>query len=335
MKKLFSKKSGFTLVEILIAFVIFAIMAAMILSIARLAVAARASNNEFARELAVQKEQLVKRDKSKEPKYDSTSGNTDTFALNFGGGTTVSIDYEVRAADPNATYVEEGLNYFVPDVVPQNSTPQKDDGGGNSGNSQSSQYDTRITGSKGFDYIRVLSVEKHGIVDGKVRYIIKTAITGYDETVLTDQFLPYAQYKLYFRDDVNTTTKEITKSDGKTYIRTMPGVANVLEVGYVDNSGNFSKKPDSQNQYKLTKLNNGGVQVGYEYKSGSPTTFDNGGFTTMYVDFSSDPHLTVDSFGRNPDKQGNMRDYYNFIDDDGKTQPNIYGAFVYNDVEKT
>lgn len=338
MKKLFSKKSGFTLVEILVAFVIFSIMAAMILSIARLAVAARASNNEFARELAVQKEQLVKKDKSKEPKYDSTSGNTDTFALDFGGGTTVSIDYEVRSADPTATYVEEGLNYFVPDVIPQNSTPQKDDPGGNSGNSQFSQFDTRITGTKGLNFIRIQSVEKYGVVDGKVRYIINTSILNsyIDKTVLTEQFMPYAQYKIYFRDDINTTTKEIKKKDGgteKTYIRTLPSVVDVLEVGYVNQSGNFLKTQDTNNPFKLTRLNNGGVQIGYDY-TGTLKTFADGGRVLMYVDFSYDPQLTVDSFGRDPVENGGMRDYYNFEDDDGKIQPNIYGAFVYNDVEK-
>lgn len=336
MKKIFSKKSGFTLVEILVAFVIFAIMAAMILSIARLAVAARASNNEFARDLAVQKEKLVKKDKSKEPKYDSTSGNTDTFNLAFEDGTTVSIDYEVRSADPSSAYVEEGLNYFVPDVIPQSNTPQAEQGG-NSGNSQASQYDTRITGTKGFNYIQVSSVQNCGVVDGKVRYIIKTNAMGFDKTILTTQFLPYAQYKIYFRDDVNTTTKEITKDDGTTYIRTMPGVPKILEIGYANSEGTIFKNMNDTNKFKLTKLNNGGVQISYDFTQKNPDYFTEvgGDVSIFYVDFDTDPNLTVSSFGSNAVLDGSAANYSNFVDSKNNTQPNIYGAFEYNDVEKT
>ena len=47
MKRLFSKKSGFTLVEIIVAFAVFSIMASMIIQILNLTVSHQQSNRAF------------------------------------------------------------------------------------------------------------------------------------------------------------------------------------------------------------------------------------------------------------------------------------------------
>ena len=67
MKRIFSKRSGFTLVEIIVAFAIFAIMMSMIMQILQLSVSQRRANNEFAKDTATQKEALIVNKKAISP----------------------------------------------------------------------------------------------------------------------------------------------------------------------------------------------------------------------------------------------------------------------------
>ena len=72
MKKIFSKKSGFTLVEIVVAFAVFAIFAAMIMQILHLTINKKNENREYEQELANQQQALAA--KTKTTTYD---GNPD------------------------------------------------------------------------------------------------------------------------------------------------------------------------------------------------------------------------------------------------------------------
>lgn len=58
LRKLCSKRSGFTLVEIIVAVAIFAIMSTMVAQVLQLSVKARQSNKEYGEDLARQEEQL-------------------------------------------------------------------------------------------------------------------------------------------------------------------------------------------------------------------------------------------------------------------------------------
>lgn len=354
MKKFFSNKTGFSLVEVLVAFVIFAVMASMILAVVRLAINARNSNNMLSNDLDMQQQALIREDKDNT--FDA-SGTVGTFSLPFSDGTNnvnVSIDYEVRSAaqmyDDKVSgstdkSVNEGINYFIPNVVEKTSTPSSDDPSSDpGGNSQASRYDTRLTGSKEFEFIRVLVCEPYtgsysGDADAMfpagVRYIIQTYAQP-DTGMLNDLSLPYAQYKMYFRDDTSKSEIEFEKDD-KKYKREVAETATILKVGYAKpESGNnysFYTTRDSSNYYKITQLRNGGVQIGYDYVNGGKK-FDDTGFTTIFVDFAEDPHLTPASFGSNGVLAGSsMYDYRVFVDDEGNEQPNIYGATLYTDVE--
>ena len=354
MKKIFSNKTGFTLVEILVAFVIFAVMSSMILAIVRLAINARNSNNMLSNDLNMQQQALIREDKDNT--FDA-SGHTGTFNLPFSDGTNtvdVSIDYEVRSAaqmyDDKVSgstdkTVNEGLNYFIPNVVEKSSTPSSDDPGSDpGGNSQASRYDTRLTGSKEFEFIRVLvckpytgtySGDADACIHSGVRYIFQTYAQP-DTGMLNDLSLPYAQYKMYFKDDTRKSEIEFTKED-KKYKREVSETATILKVGYAkqgtgDNYSFYTNR-DTSNYYKVTQLRNGGIQIGYDYVN-SDKRFDDAGFTTFFVDFAEDPHLTPASFGSNGVLAGSsMYDYQVFVDDEGNAQPNIYGAILYNDVE--
>ncbi|MGN1119840.1 MAG: type II secretion system protein J, partial [Oscillospiraceae bacterium] len=115
MKKILSNKTGFTLAEVIVAFAIFAIMASMIMMLLRLAIASRESNNTYARELSIEQEKLVR--EPRELTYDDT-GLTGEFSFAFDGlADPIVYKYEVHSADPDAEYVEEGINYFVSEEV--------------------------------------------------------------------------------------------------------------------------------------------------------------------------------------------------------------------------
>lgn len=338
MKKLLSKKNGFTLVEILVAFVIFAIMSAMVMSVVRLAVQERSANNEFARELSHQEEDLIRKDKIFE--YDSTDTELPTGTMSFDfknedgdPSGTASFGYQARSADDSAANVYEGLNYFIGDVE-YTDKPVEDEDNPMGGASQAGRYDTRITGTKGFMYVKVVKAQKDDTYSGAgVRYLFETAVIP--DTVDSIS-LKFAQYKLYMKDTTQFTTQTVTRDDGKDYTVQIPKAANIVSAGYInsvslDPTKCSTKREENVNAYKLTVLRNGGIQIGYDFANGSANRdfSKNSGFSRFYIIFSEDPHLTTGDFGSNGSVSGSSYEYETFVDADGNTQPNIYGAYDY------
>ena len=80
MKKIFSKRSGFTLVEIVVAFAVFAIMAAMILQILNIVMYEKQSNADFAHQMETQ-EMLIVRNGRNDEYVEGGEGGTLTFAF--------------------------------------------------------------------------------------------------------------------------------------------------------------------------------------------------------------------------------------------------------------
>lgn len=342
MKKLLSKKNGFTLVEILVAFVIFALMAGMVMSVVQLSIAARKSNDEFASELSKQQEDLIRKGKTYEYDSANTALPTGTMSFTFvnpdgSAGGTASIDYQAHATDDTrySANLYEGLNYFIGDVNYEED-PIEDDSDSPGGAAQADRYDTRITGSKGFKYVKVLKAEKDTTYSGTgVRYLFETAVIPEKVDSIT---LKFAQYKLFMKDTTKFTTENVTRDDGKQYTYQRPVSANILSAGYVNSSSLnpsacSTSRDDSTNPYKLTVLRNGGIQIGYDFANrDSCRDFSkNTGFSRFYVIFDEDPQITVSDFGRNGTASGSSYEYKNFTDADGTFQPNIYGAndFVY------
>lgn len=342
MKKLLSKKNGFTLVEILVAFVIFAIMSAMVMSVVQVAISARNANNQFARELAHQEEDLVRKDKTY--KYDSTDTTLPAGTMNFNfqnedgdPAGTASFGYQAHSTDDTkfADNLYEGLNYFIGDVE-YTDKPIKDDDNKYNSASQAGRYDTRITGTKGFMYVRVVKAEKDSTYSGTgVRYLFETAVIPDTTDSIS---LKFAQYKLYFKDTdaSKATTQNVTRDDGKEYTIQIPKSASILSAGYVnsvslDPAKCSTTRENSINAYKLTVLRNGGVQIGYDFAKGDSCRdfSENTGFSRFYVVFSEDPNLTTADFGSNGVSTGSSHKYETFTDADGNVQPNIYGAYDY------
>ncbi len=367
MKKIFSKRSGFTLVEIVVAFAVFAIMAAMILQVLNLVMLEKQNNADFAEKLRIQEEMIVKNGRYGD--YDETN-KTDTLNFTFGEDESYNIDYEMlfpEKEDKSARY-EDGLAYFI---GPGASSSADDDP--NAGidatagaGAQMDRLDTRITGTGGFNSINVYQVVKDDTYSGPgARYFIEVSANGND---MADEMVPYAQYKLYFYmkdqyDDVKSNVT-YTNADGSTYKRKVPKRANIIDAGYVNSSDlkwndstckSFSdsfNSNSSNNLYNIKIMNDNCIRVGSPYVKGDSLGGEIGGekrgirfssskFSRFYVVFEEDPQLTVNSFGEEFAGQGNVVDEgykisYSpvpILNDDGtptdKNYVNIYGAFEF------
>lgn len=354
MKKVFSKRSGFTLVEILIAFVIFSIMAAMIMQVLRLAVTQRGSNNEFARELAEQEEKLCAITKSK----DDYTEKTGEINLDFGtGNPNISMDYQILpagGADEAAGNIYEGVNVFI-SPVDYNSdgvfTPPGGDptnaGGANTG-TQASRMDTRITGTSGIGSITMYGVVKvpdaPGLAPGQTMYLFEVGASSVD-TVTGDQTLkeedvPYSQYRLYFfSDQVDpiASSVEYKKPDGSIYTKTIYKQAKIVSAGYINDStlaySESSAKAlsaydnkGSYNKYKIDIQGVNSIRIGSPFVTDTSTwppvkgvRFEGSKFSRFYVIFDGDPNLTTESFGQNgvPYSTGTRYTACPIYDDDG------------------
>ncbi len=267
MKRLFSNKSGFTLIEIIVAFAIFAIMASMIMTMVRLTVAQRASNDDYAAEIEAQSLYLTEHFITDADKYLSTDPSTGNFiSLDFSSANAGKIDIEYATRNTPLSYYNDyntanktdidpigydeqyGINYFVGkgvDYNDSNDQPQPSDDPANSplGNNQTSRVDTRLSGSKNLEYILINNVVKDTsyTVAGRSRYIIQCSAHGKsNENVggtVPKEDVPYLQYRIRFADNNNTTTMDVTEDDGKTYVYDIPKDVAILDYGYVNLGG--------------------------------------------------------------------------------------------------
>lgn len=230
MKKLFSKKSGFTLVEIVIAFAVFAIMAAMILQILELTIKRRSSNVRFEEEMKEQEQMLVAR--PKDYSYDATKGDDGKLTLNFkdqdGNPLPMELLYQLHAADGtvgeaaginylvgNIAYAEgvDGSEYIPPDTGDGDNPTDPIDIGGSS---QMSRFDTRMTGTKGINSVTVTWT--YSEADDEYEFHVTVNDSGVPSVLKKN-----CQVSLFFGEDEAggklATVKSVSSSQGKKYIK--------------------------------------------------------------------------------------------------------------------
>lgn len=342
MKRLFSKRSGFTLVEIIVAFAVFAIMAAIIVQMMGLVVSQRLSNNEYARSLEDQQENLITKDKSDTDKIND-SNKTGDLSIKLtdkddGSVLDITMPYEMRSADGTKGDAN-GLNYFLSNVEYDSDGTGTTGGSGGSGGggsstgSQTSRLDTRITGTKGFEQITVREVSKDpdtdGLESGQTRYLFRvSAMTG---DSFADEDIPYAQYRLFFYDsvklDTDASSKKYTDDKGKEYTKNVYAPAQIVEVGYLD---------ENTSEYTVEKMGTNVVRIGTPFTPDEGVEFEYHKFSQFYVIFDGDPKLTVESFGDNGKTEDGDQIYkHEDVEPDNPSDivsPNIYGAFQYERV---
>lgn len=329
LRRFYSKRSGFTLVEIIVAFAVFAIMASMIAQILELSVKARASNNQYALELARQEKILTVVEKDKD--YYSDTDITGSYSLVFTDGSTIDMGYQVKAADPTLANQAEGLNYFLSNVD-YSCAPSVDGGISDSdlgGMTQASRMDTRITGTAGIGGITIYEVYKDEftyaddspfkLAPGHTRYWFEVAASSVDAdgvVTLKEEDVPYAQYRLYlFSDQLDTvkSSTEYTDSDGKTYTKDVYQEATIVDLGHIDQTLDYARNhgglstsftsnggvASSNNPYLVQKVGNNSVRIGTPFGWAGKVRLQGSKFTRFYVEFDGDPHLTTTSFGHN------------------------------------
>ena len=306
LKRFYSKRSGFTLVEIIVAFAIFAIMASMICQLLDLSVKARQRNNNYQRELETQEHILTLVEKDSE----NFKGTDGTITLPFDDGTTIELPFDRLSAMSDAEFDSQGLNYFLSPVNYQSDGEGSPNGnGGNGGGansgSQASRMDTRITGTGGISNITIIYVIKDthnyapgdpmAIPAGHTRYFFMTsASAGSMPQTLKDEDVPYSQYRLHFYhqpDGTSTQDKseylnmpacavDYTDKNGDTYNKDVYKTAVISKVGYIKNfdnaknnglqASNISEGTDNNNKYTIEQMGTNVVRIG------SPFTTDNG-----------------------------------------------------------
>ncbi len=345
LKRFYSKRSGFTLVEIIVAFAIFAIMASMVAQILQLSVKARNANNQYALELARQEKILTVIEKDSALYNDSDKTGEYSIALTKGGA-SLTLGYQVKATDPTAENQAEGINYFLSPVDYEckpgsDADPEMPDSGSD-GMSQAARMDTRITGTGGIGGITIYNVVKDEntypddspfkLAPGHTRYFFEVSASSKDSAgkyTLWQEDVPYAQYRFYFysSDELDAAKSAVVyKDDSGEYTKDVYKEAKIVDCGHIDvpitGSGGVAAKGltkfntssgldvDVHNAYTVQKLGNNSVRIGTPFvtKDGQRgVRFDDGDTTTFYVEFEGDPKLTRESFGYNPgtDKYGN------------------------------
>lgn len=356
IKRIFSKKSGFTLVEILVAFAIFAIMASAIMQIMIFVSREKSDNAKFMETLEAQEELLAANGKEK---YKEEEGK---IVLNFKDKTPTEIIYDMKAANGAEDGVGDGLAYYV---TKESTDGSVIGGGGSPGTSggdageqgQMSAVDARITGSTKFDVIRIEEIKKAGDEykgEGVCYYMQLYAGAN---SLMTEDEQKYAQFKLNFFNSVShDTTKQYTDADKKTYTREVYDAANIVDAGYVNCSSldavdwsncksvvkekNIASGDSTNNPYYVSKTSDNTLRISSPYvNAGKTEKFDRRSFR-IYVVFAEDPGLTLASFGRNGTSNGTFnacpiwKETYN-LDGTCKYEPTgeksnyIYGAYMY------
>ncbi len=335
MKRIFSKKSGFTLVEIIVAFAIFAIMSTMILSMVQLTVKQRNMNAQFEENLTDDNMYLAGHYIGDSDKYDAAEISEGEFNLQFPDqDVKISLDYQMRG-NPDYSNDAGGVNYFVGNV--NYNDPEGGGGGGGGdavegfGNQQDSRYTTWLTGTKGIDKIVIEEVIKDTSYSGSgCRYFIKCMASGGN---VDEDYKRYSQYRISFK---LPTTVEVSRTDGSgnTKKYKVHENATIVNYGYL-NSYDYEWNPatcvdstmflpdssDVHNRYIVEQTSTNTLHFTCPYRvTGYALTTS----SKIWVEFAEDITLNKDSFGSNGVDNGASVSYSQYP---GEYTDNIFGAF--------
>lgn len=191
--KIIRSKRGFTIIEVLVAFVIFAIMAAMVSTILAQVNVARKQNMELETEIANQKQAYYLKDQDYEYKDSEKAGS---LAFDFDGFGEFNINYSI--GDPNAEDDPNqiSLQYFIGELKYNMGGGSKADPSnpGNTPGSVTSRLLTSIYGTSGITQVTAKITRDKDYTGNGYRYYIKSmaSFDGIDEQKW------FAQYRFVF-----------------------------------------------------------------------------------------------------------------------------------------
>ena len=250
MKRLFSKKSGFTLVEIIIAFAVFAIMSSMVVQILNLTIKRKVANQKYEQGLTQQEQDLVAR--GRDTNWDGTDpddqlkmklvneANSDEHELD--------INYQLRNWDPDGDR-RNGINYLVGNISYSgnfdNSTYEEGEDTGDpsdpdslGGSSVMSRFDTRITGTKGIDSIQI-DVQSQ---DEANKYTVSVTI---NDSGINNAIKRHSQVTIYFANGkanskpINVVSVNNGAKDEGSLKQVKPCGLNGVNINCNDSSSGF------------------------------------------------------------------------------------------------
>lgn len=332
MKKILSKRSGFTLVEIIVAFAVFAIMAAMLTSLAGLAIQQRRYNNDLSSSIADQKSNLTRTQRQT-----TYSNNDGTFSFDFGADGTYTLDYTTVSAVDGASNADEGINYFVGNAN-YNKNISNNDVGSDSSGALVDKLDSRIFGSANFDYINIYGFEKIddlSVVGATSGTLYKLQIAALDGAkALDDEMTLLARnFKVRFPDSV-IDCGYITGSTYTSFRKATFGSDGTL-------SGGTQKYAVTLCSSDTIRFSIPDVTVGnYVSSEGglNVLNYSFGDLSTIYILLDGDSNYDINIFGDNYTVNGGVYTFTSYIEDvydedgvqtgDHVTHLNIYGALA-------
>ncbi len=353
MKKLFSSKSGFSLIEIIVAFAIFAVMAAMVSSIMSLALYQRNENLKFADDVEAQKNEYARIEK--DLNYDNSDGSGGKIVLNFGEAKTYELDYSIKSVPGEA----DGIKYFVGNADYKKHTPSTPGGDGDDdkkddddsdNNSLVSQIDSYIYGSPNFEWIRVddfhaadaseiAAAEGDGveIPTGMTLYIMNVRPNDNKKALFNRDLIVWRNFSIRMPEDTKIYDYGYIQKTFGTYTKTFVSPQNLYEIVKTGDAsvnitipqseiekyynGGYNSVTDNDKIYHFNK----GIEQYYFVLETSKTTFTNKSFGDKYNEDDED-ESNLAYYRANIVKKDNEGKVETDEDGNPKKFSNIYAA---------
>lgn len=319
MLKKFRSKRGFTIVEVMVAFVIFAIMAAMVSTILQQTLLAKQDNTDLEEEITVQENTYYRSKQVKNGEYDSSDNHSMTLDFVDKTGASVStIPLNFSIGDPNAEDADNEitLNYIQGDLdysVKPKSDPKPSNPTGENGGSVQSRLSSSIYGSSDISYISLYMVKApEERSDGKNRYFVamQTGASAY----LSDFYKSYAVINITFPSGISVLGT---------------GKVSAKKTASTDNPYEFNALTSAKAGYEVTIPNKNTIRVAStihaDDSAGSimDPSFGEFGF---YVDLST----TLDSYKNNDAGDTyDLNKLFGYSDDAKTSNKNEYNYYEF------